>query len=359
MAAKSNEIPAVRALLAAFTDLTGAVVTIDALHTQTDTAQAIIARGADYVRTVKRNNPTLYERLKELPWKDVPATSSVTTGRGRRTRRTIKVALVPAWISFAGAAQIAQVRRTVTKKGKKTVEVVYLITSDKMVDPATLAAWNRGHWEIENKLHWVRDVTYQEDKSLVRTGNAPPSDGHSAQPRDQPDPTRRPHQHRRCQPPPRPRPATNAHAASNRMNDFAASLVREADAGASFLVRRRALLKMKSSGNDSSSIERSWPAESWTPTTVTAGARAVRVATHNAAGERSSLPLPLPRFRAGVATRHQSDRGTASQAVASWAAMGLEAIVVQHFTVARIAERLGRSRGRPPTMPSGPKASAS
>ena len=39
-------------------------------------------------------------------------------------------------------------------------------------DPATLAAWVRGHWEMENRLHWVRDVTYQEDKSLVRTGNA-------------------------------------------------------------------------------------------------------------------------------------------------------------------------------------------
>jgi predicted transposase YbfD/YdcC len=62
---------------------------------------------------------------------------------------------------------------TVTKKGKKTVGVVYLITSDRDADPATLAAWVRGHWEIENRLHWVRDVTYQEDKSLVRTGNAP------------------------------------------------------------------------------------------------------------------------------------------------------------------------------------------
>jgi hypothetical protein len=50
---------------------------------------------------------------------------------------------------------------------------VYLITSDPGADPATLAAWVRTHWEIENKLHWVRDVTYQEDKSLVRTGNAP------------------------------------------------------------------------------------------------------------------------------------------------------------------------------------------
>ena len=58
-------------------------------------------------------------------------------------------------------------------EGKKTVEVVYLITSGRDVDAATLAAWVRGHWELENRLHWVRDVTYQEDKSLARTGNAP------------------------------------------------------------------------------------------------------------------------------------------------------------------------------------------
>ena len=117
--------------------------------------------------------PTLYKQLKKLPWAAVPAVSAVITGHGRRARRTIKVVLAPAWIEFAGAAQVAQLRRTVTKKGKKTVEVVYLVTSDSGAEPATLAAWVRGHWEIENKLHWVRDVTYQEDKSLVRTGNAP------------------------------------------------------------------------------------------------------------------------------------------------------------------------------------------
>ena len=60
-----------------------------------------------------------------------------------------------AWTGFAGA-QVAQVRRTVTKKGKKTVEVVSLITSDRDADPATLAVWVRGHREIENKLHWFR-----------------------------------------------------------------------------------------------------------------------------------------------------------------------------------------------------------
>jgi predicted transposase YbfD/YdcC len=171
--AKSNEIPAVRELLKAFADLARAVLTIDAMHTQSDTAQVILGRGADYVMTVKGNMPTLYRKLKKLPWAAIPATSAVSTGHGRRARRTIKVTLAPAWIEFHGAAQVAQLRRTVTKKGSKTVEVVYLITSDRYAGPVTLAAWVRGHWHIENKLHWVRDVTYQEDKSLVRTGNAP------------------------------------------------------------------------------------------------------------------------------------------------------------------------------------------
>ena len=103
---------------------------------------------------VKGNMPTLYTRLKKLPWAAVPAFSAVSTDHGRRARRTIKVTLVPGWIGFDGAAQVAQLRRTVTRNGKKTVEVVYLITSDRDADPAALAAWVRGHWEIENKLHW-------------------------------------------------------------------------------------------------------------------------------------------------------------------------------------------------------------
>jgi predicted transposase YbfD/YdcC len=123
--------------------------------------------------TVKGNMPTLFRQLKKLPWPQVPSVSTVTKDHGRRARRAVKVILAPAWTEFEGAAQVAQLRRTVTKKGRKTVEVVYVITSDRRADPATLAAWVKGHWEIENKLHWVRDVTYQEDKSLVRTGNAP------------------------------------------------------------------------------------------------------------------------------------------------------------------------------------------
>jgi hypothetical protein len=92
--AKSNEIPAVRELLKAFTDLAGAVITVGALHTQSDTAQAITGRHADYVMTVKASMPALYKQLKKLPWTAIPATSAVSTGHGRRARRTIKAVLV-------------------------------------------------------------------------------------------------------------------------------------------------------------------------------------------------------------------------------------------------------------------------
>jgi hypothetical protein len=99
-AAKSNEIPAVRALLAGF-DLAGVVVTVDAMHTQADTATAITGAGGDYVFTVKANQPGLYAACKRLPWRHVGEHSTVTTGHGRRVRRTIKVVAVPAWITFA------------------------------------------------------------------------------------------------------------------------------------------------------------------------------------------------------------------------------------------------------------------
>ena len=174
VAAKSNEIPAVRTLLATF-DLAGVVVTVDAMHTQTDTAQLSVEAGGDYVFTVKGNQPKLYAACKALPWSQVPARKATSKGHGRRVTRTIKVVTAPAWVEFAGAVQVAHVRRTVTRKGKKTIEVVYLITSadTRAASPTTLAQWVQGHWSIENKLHWVRDVTFDEDRSQVRTGAAP------------------------------------------------------------------------------------------------------------------------------------------------------------------------------------------
>jgi len=174
VATKSNEIPALRTLLEAF-DLVGAVITADAMHTQTTTAAYITGRGGHYVFTVKANQPGLFARCKALPWAKIRATSAVDVGHGRRVRRTIKVAAAPALLDFAGAVGVAQIRRTRTQAGNKSVEVVYVITSlpSTQASPTQIATWVQGHWGIENKLHWVRDVIFDEDRSSIRTGNAP------------------------------------------------------------------------------------------------------------------------------------------------------------------------------------------
>ena len=179
VADKSNEIPALRDLLAPM-DLDGAVVTADAMHTQTGTAEWIRSRGAHYVLTVKNNQPGLKRALKKLPWKDVPSTSVPDGSHGRRVRRTVQAVEAPAWIDFPGAAQVIRIRRTrtVNKRGggrRTTTEVAHLICSLPMTDapPELVASWARGHWTIENRLHWIRDVVFDEDRHQLRTRNGP------------------------------------------------------------------------------------------------------------------------------------------------------------------------------------------
>ena len=150
------------------------------MHTQRSTAQWIISRGAHYLLTVKDNQPGLKRELGALPWKDVPAVSSVDTGHGRRVRRTVQAVEAPAWIDFPGAAQVIRIRRTrtVNKRGggrRTTTEVAHLICSLPMTDapPELVASWARGHWAIENRLHWIRDVVFDEDRHQLRTANGP------------------------------------------------------------------------------------------------------------------------------------------------------------------------------------------
>ena len=173
VAVKSNEIPALRTLLDTF-DLTGAVITADAMHTQTAAATYIAGRGGHYVFTVKANQPGLYRRCRALPWNRLRATSTLDRTHGRRVRRTIKVAQAPEILDFPHAVQVAQIRRTRTTAGKKTVEVVYVITSlpPAEASPVQIATWVQGHWGIENRLHWVRDVTYDEDQGTSPRGVA-------------------------------------------------------------------------------------------------------------------------------------------------------------------------------------------
>ncbi|MFI6637946.1 ISAs1 family transposase [Nonomuraea fuscirosea] len=174
--AKSNEIPAFTPLLRSL-DLTSTVITADALHTQHAHAQQVIADGGHYLFIVKGNQPTLHRRLKALPWREAILNDRTDeTGHGRREIRRMKICTARPALPFPHAAQAIQIkrRRTTHKTGKTTIVTVYAITSlpPGRVTHTQLAALIRGHWSIE-ALHHIRDVTYREDTSRVRTGTAP------------------------------------------------------------------------------------------------------------------------------------------------------------------------------------------
>jgi predicted transposase YbfD/YdcC len=176
--AKTNEIPLFTTVLDHI-DLAGAVVTADALHAQRAHAGYLVTEcGAHYLITVKRNQPGLHAQLAALPWRQVPvAYKAKEKGHGRAERRTLKVTAVAAGLAFPHAAQAIQIirRRRPLTSTKWSTETVYAITSLTVIQarPADLARIARGHWGIEDRLHWVRDVTYDEDRSQVRTGNGP------------------------------------------------------------------------------------------------------------------------------------------------------------------------------------------
>ena len=173
---KSNEIPAFAPLLDGL-DLTDAVLTTDALHTQHGHGRYLMRRGAHYLAIVKKNHPGLYAQVKDLPWREMPLEHRTRDRAHHREEvRRLKVAAYRD-IDYPGARQAIQVvrwRRDLGT-GKLTIERVYLITSLDVFDatPAELATWIRGHWGIENLLHHVRDRTFREDDSKIRTGALP------------------------------------------------------------------------------------------------------------------------------------------------------------------------------------------
>jgi hypothetical protein len=138
----------------------------------------LTGRGAHYLLTVKANQPTLLRQLKALPWKQVPVADTTTDkAHGRQEQRTVKLTAVTAGIGFPHAAlalQITRRSRPLTG-GRWRTETVHAITdlTAEHTTAAELADALRGHWGIENRLHWVRDVSYGEDLSQVRTGHGP------------------------------------------------------------------------------------------------------------------------------------------------------------------------------------------
>ena len=175
---KTNEISRFRPLLAEL-DLTGCVITADALHTQRDHAEFLVQdKKAHYIFIVKKNQPGLHAQLKNLPWRQIPVLARQRNrGHGREESRTLKAVTVTAGLAFPHAAQaICVTRRTRPLASRKWRTVtVYAVTSLTVTQASAsqLAEWIRGHWKIENQLHWVRDVTYSEDASQVRTRNGP------------------------------------------------------------------------------------------------------------------------------------------------------------------------------------------
>ena len=181
VAEKSNEIPAAPHALEGL-DLQGKVVTADALHTQRELSQAVVAAGADYVWIAKENQPAVRRDIVQLfqPETCLPGTSPVITdlrvaattdkGHGRlETRRLTASSLLAESSDWPHLAQVFQLERTVTdlKTGERHTEVVYGLTSlsAAVAGPQRLLELVRGHWGIESQLHWRRDVLFHEDQT--------------------------------------------------------------------------------------------------------------------------------------------------------------------------------------------------
>ena len=177
---KSNEITAVPRLLELL-DLRGAVVTLDAMHCQKETVAKIRERGADYVVSVKANQPALHGQLQQLfmtygedDYRAVRRHATTERKRGRVERREYYVAPAPKELVASGpwrhVRSVGMVYRHREQGEKESDEVAFFISS---LPPKvrTLAKHVRGHWAIENSLHWVLDVTFSEDNSRIRKGN--------------------------------------------------------------------------------------------------------------------------------------------------------------------------------------------
>lgn len=180
---KSNEITAIPKLLEII-ELSGCLVTIDAMGCQTEIAEGIVAAGADYVLTVKGNQPTLHDGIKDFFGRyledravkaDMACHETRERGHGRTDIRTYLVSAAPDELPdrrrWKKLAAIGMTMNESFRDGKQTIEVRYYILSRKL-SARQFAAAVRGHWSIENRLHWQLDVTFGEDQSRIRKGHA-------------------------------------------------------------------------------------------------------------------------------------------------------------------------------------------
>lgn len=186
IAGKSNEITAIPALLERL-ELKGALVTIDAMGTQTDIAERIVAGGGDYLLSLKANWPALLKDVEDFfadPKAEgiEPVHTTTDADHGRIEERRHRVSYNVDWLlsdrrypgepRFPHLAMIAMVESKTDRNGVLAAERRYYLGSAKL-DAEVFALGLRAHWGVENRLHWVLDVVFHDDLVRLRTGNGP------------------------------------------------------------------------------------------------------------------------------------------------------------------------------------------
>jgi predicted transposase YbfD/YdcC len=189
---KTNEIVAIPEVLSVL-DLRGTTVTIDAMGCQTAIAEAIVEGGGDYILSAKDNQPTLRQEIVETfaeadddrrrsvdepPRPELLEYEETEKSHGRLETRRIRVTTELSWVMskerWADLGFVAEVHRerTVLASGKTSTETAYYIGSGTPESAAAVARLIRGHWRVENELHWVLDLAFREDEARHRAKNA-------------------------------------------------------------------------------------------------------------------------------------------------------------------------------------------